>query len=235
VSTSDLIKDRLPNSLRLMLYAQILALGMALPLGMLAAYRVGTATDRLISGWSFALLSFPPVVAGPVLRYVFAVRLDWLPSIYSPAGLLDDPVDHVRNWLLPSLVLSSTLVAGYLRLLRADMAATLQGDFITMARSKGLPTGYILVRHALRPSLFSVMTAAVLNIGVLIGGTVIVETVFALPGMGDLAVQSIFRRDLQVFQIVVVIAAVLFVALNFAVDLAYALVDPRVRHARQLS
>jgi peptide/nickel transport system permease protein len=235
VGVADLIKDRLPNSLRLMVYAQFISLLVAIPLGMIAAYRVNSRTDRAISISSFAFLSFPPVVAGPILVYLFAVRWGWLPAIFSDVGFFESPWEHVKTWLLPSLVLSFSIVAGYLRLLRSDMAATLQSDFITMARAKGLTTTHILTRHALRPSLFSLMTAAAINIGALIGGSVVVETIFALPGMGDLAVQAIFRRDLQVFQLVVVISALLFVVLNFLVDLFYAVVDPRVRHARALS
>lgn len=235
VSVSDLIKDRLPNSIRLMVYAQLISLLVAIPLGMWSAYRVNTRLDRVISIASFAFLSFPPVVAGPILVYFLAVRWGWFPAIYSDTGVFSEPWQHFKTWLLPSLVLSFSIVAGYLRLLRADMAATLQSDFITMARAKGMTTSHILLRHALRPSLFSLMTAAAINIGTLIGGSIVVETIFALPGMGDLAVQAIFRRDLQVFQFVVVLLAALYVVLNFFVDLLYAVVDPRVRHARALS
>jgi peptide/nickel transport system permease protein len=120
------------------------------------------------------------------------------------------------------------------RLLRADMVGTLQNDFITMARAKGMSTARILFRHALRPSTFSLITAAAYNVGALIGGAVIVETIFALPGMGDLVVQAIFRRDFLVVQFCVVLLAVGFVVINFLVDLLYNVLDPRIRHARAL-
>ena len=227
VSAASLITDRLPNSIRLMVYAQFLSLALAMPLGMIAAYRVNSRLDRAISITSFGFLSFPPVVAGPFLVWLLAVKAGWLPAIYSDVGFFSDPWQHFKVWLLPTLVLSFSIVAGYLRLLRSDMAATLQSDFITMARAKGMTTTHILARHALRPSMFSLMTAAAINIGTLIGGSVVVEQIFALPGMGNLAVEAIFRRDLQVFQLVVVISALIYVVLNFIVDLMYAVIDAR--------
>ena len=115
------------------------------------------------------------------------------------------------------------------------MIATLQQDFITMARAKGMPTTRILFRHALRPSTFSLLTAVGLNVGALIGGAVIVEQIFDLPGMGQLTVEAVFRRDFLVVQFCVVIFAVVFVLVNFVVDLLYAVIDPRIRHARALA
>jgi peptide/nickel transport system permease protein len=122
-----------------------------------------------------------------------------------------------------------------MRLLRTDMLATLQMDFITMARAKGMSTRHILFRHAMRPSLFSLITAAAVNVGALIGGAVIVEQIFALNGMGQLTVEAIGRRDFPVVQVCVTIFAVSFVFINFLVDLAYAFIDPRIRHARALA
>ena len=126
------------------------------------------------------------------------------------------------------------LYATYMRLLRADLIATLQSDFITTARAKGLSTKRILFGHALRPSLFSLVTAAAVSTGALIGGVVIVEQVFQLNGMGRVSVESIFRREYPTVQYGVVILALVYVFVNFFVDLAYAWIDPRVRHARML-
>jgi peptide/nickel transport system permease protein len=132
---------------------------------------------------------------------------------------------------LPSIALALPLAAVYTRLLRSDMIATLQEDFVLMARSQGLPTGRILFVHALRPSSFSLLTVAGINMGALIGGAVIIEVLFALPGMGSALVGSIFVRDYLVVQGAVLVIAVGYVLINFVVDLLYAVLDPRIRHA----
>jgi peptide/nickel transport system permease protein len=162
------------------------------------------------------------------------LKLGWLPTLSKYVSPFTDPVEHFRSLVLPVVTLALAQVAVFQRLLRSDMVATLQNDYITLARAKGMSTSRILFRHALRPSTFSLITAAAVNVGALIGGAVIVETIFALPGMGDLTVQAIFRRDFLVVQFCVVIFAVGFVLVNFAVDLLYNVLDPRIRHARAL-
>jgi peptide/nickel transport system permease protein len=136
---------------------------------------------------------------------------------------------------LPALTLAAAETAVYLRLLRTDMIATLQEDYITMAKAKGMPNRRILVRHAFRPSTFSLVTVAGLNMGRLIGGTLIIEVIFALNGLGKYLVDAIFRRDYIAVQGAVVVIAVGYVLINFAVDMLYAVIDPRVRHARALA
>ena len=135
---------------------------------------------------------------------------------------------------MPTITIAIPLYATYMRLLRADLIATLQSDFITTARAKGLSTKRILFGHALRPSLFSLVTAAAVSTGALIGGVVIVEQTFQLNGMGRVTVEGIFKREYPTVQYGVVILALVYVFVNFFVDLAYAWIDPRVRHARAL-
>jgi peptide/nickel transport system permease protein len=234
VKVTTLISQRLPVTLYLMFYAMLLSLIIAIPLGIWTAYRANRPTDRIVSSISFAFLSIPNYILGVVLVFIFSLKLGWLPTLSKYVSPWTDPVEHFRSLVLPVVTLAVAQVAVFQRLLRADMVATLQNDFITLARAKGMSTSRILFRHALRPSTFSLITAAAVNVGALIGGAVIVETIFALPGMGDLTVQAIFRRDFLVVQFCVVIFAVGFVLVNFLVDLLYNVLDPRIRHARAL-
>jgi peptide/nickel transport system permease protein len=207
----------------------------AIPLALWSAYRQDGIFDRSTSTAAFGLLSLPVYILGVFLVLVFSVHLKWLPAIWHNVSFFSDPTAYVKNWLLPSVTLAVGLFAGYMRLLRSDLIATLQSDYITMARAKGMSTPHILFRHALRPSSFSIMTAAAVNIGALIGGSIIIEQIFAINGIGTLTVQSIFIRDYEVVQICVAIFAVIYVLSNFVVDLAYAWLDPRIRHARALA
>jgi peptide/nickel transport system permease protein len=235
VPVVDLVSDRLPVSMALMVYSIFFSLVISIPLGIAMAYRANTMVDRSLSTGAFALLSVPNYIMAVLLVYLFAFQLDWLPATSNYVPLATDPVEHFRALALPVLTLTIGLLAVFTRLLRSDMIATLQSDFITMARAKGMPTRRILFRHALRPSLFSLITAAALQVGALIGGTVIVEQIFALPGMGSLTVEAIFRRDFLTVQICVVVLAIVVVLVNFFVDILYALIDPRIRHARALA
>jgi peptide/nickel transport system permease protein len=235
VPVTDLISQRLPVSFSLMLYALTLSLLIAIPLGVLTAYRANTVTDRAVSTFTFGLLSVPSYIMGVLLVFLFALKLDWFPAQSKYYSIFDSPSEHFRNMVLPVLTLAFGEVAIFQRLLRADMAATLQNDFITLARAKGMPNRKVLFRHALRPSTFSLITAAAVNVGALIGGAVIVEQIFGLPGMGQLTVEAVFRRDFLVVQICVVIFAVAFVLVNFLVDVLYSVIDPRIRHARALA
>jgi len=231
----DLVQERLPVSIVVMLYAQILALAFAIPLASWAAFRSGRVFDRATNTAAFVLLCTPNLVLGVVLALVFAVRFGWFPATSRDVSLFDDPVEHFKAYALPVITLAAGLFAGYFRLLRSDMSATLQQDFITLARAKGMPTRTILLRHALRPSCFSLLTAAAVNTGALIGGAFVVEYLFQLNGMGLLTVDAISRRDYAVVQVCVAVLALVFVLVNFAVDLFYAVLDPRVRHARALA
>jgi peptide/nickel transport system permease protein len=229
------VKTALPISLLLMLYAQVLALAVALPLGVLTAYRAGSWLDRLINSAAFAFLAIPSFVLALILAYYVGTR--WRLWGILPTGYVkfsDDPVQHFRQMALPTISLAVGQIAVYMRLLRSDMIATLQEDFITMAKAKGLKPGRILWRHALRPSSLTLLTVAGLNVGTLIGGAVVLETIFQLPGMGSLIAEAILRRQYVALQSFVAILAIGYVAINFLVDILYAVLDPRIRHARAI-
>lgn len=228
IPVTDAIIHRLPVSIQLMLAAQLIALGLAIPGGIITAYQSGTKLDRWTTGGAFALVSVPHFVLGLLFIFLFALRLGWLPATgWIP--LTENPIQSIRHTILPAVTMSLGVMAVYQRLLRSDMISTLQEDFITMARSKGLPTWHILSRHALRPSSFSLITLAGVNTGRLIGGSVIVEVLFVIPGLGQLLIQSIYLRDFVMVQGVVLFIAVSYVLINIIVDLLYAVLDPRVR------
>lgn len=225
---STMIADRLPVTLELIALTQVLALALAVPAGILAAYRSRTRVDGALGALSIGLLSMPAFVAGIVLIYVFSVGLGWLPaSGYSP--LSDGLLANLSTLLLPALTLALAEFPIYMRLLRADMIATLQQDFILVARAKGLSVREILFGHALRPSSLSLVTVVGINLGRLVGGAVIIETLFALPGVGQMLVTAVYQHDHFVIQGVVLVIAASFVLVNLAVDLTYAALDPRVR------
>jgi len=235
-SVSDLLSHNLVPTLQLMLYATVLALALAIPLGILSAYKADTWFDKGVNTAAFGLLALPNYILGVLLVFLFAGQglLDWLPSS-TYVEFSDDPYEHFRHMVLPTIALAAGQLAVYMRLLRTDMIATLQEDYIGVARAKGMPTRRILLRHALRPSSFSLLTVAAINIGTLIGGTIVIEQVFTIAGLGTLLVRAIFTRDYLVVQGAIVIVAVGFVLVNFLVDVLYAVLDPRIRHARSLS
>jgi peptide/nickel transport system permease protein len=235
-SVSELLTHRLTPTLQLMAYATFLALAIAVPFGILTAYKADTWFDKIVNTLAFGLLSVPNFILGVLLIFLFAGQglLDWLPSS-TYVKFADDPYEHFRHMILPSVALAAGQIAVYMRLLRTDMIATLQEDFIGVARAKGMPTRRILLRHALRPSSFSLLTVAAINIGQLIGGTIVIEQIFTINGLGSLIVRSIFTRDYLVVQGAIIIVAVGFVTVNFLVDVLYAVLDPRIRHARALS
>jgi peptide/nickel transport system permease protein len=227
----EAIKQRLPVTLELLILSQLLAIAISVPLGILSAYRPDGVVDRVTTTTSFGALAAPAYVSGVFLVYVLAIRFHLFPAIgFSRLG--DGLGANLRSVFLPVLTLALPEIASYVRLLRSDMIATLQEDYITMAKAKGLPTSYILLRHALRPSSFSVVTVAGLNFGRLIGGTLIVEVLFGMAGIGAFTIQSIFIKDYPAVQGCVLVIAVGYVFANFMVDMSYAAIDPRVRHAR---
>ncbi|MCG5212784.1 ABC transporter permease [Streptosporangium sp. KLBMP 9127] len=226
----EALVDRLPVTLELLVVAQVISLALAVPLAVAAARRAGGAIDQALTTLSFGMLSTPVFVLGVVLILVFAVHLRMLPATgWTPISV--DPYWNFLSVLLPSITLAVGQLAVYSRLLRTDLIATLQEDYITLARARGLSPRRILWRHALRPSAISLITAIGLNLGGLIGGAVIIETLFGLPGIGRLIVDSIFARDYLTVQGGVVLISVGYVLVNFAVDLVYAAVDPRIRRA----
>lgn len=224
------VGDALPVSLLLMLYAQVLALVIAIPVGVFAAYRQDTWFDRLSNTSAFAMLAIPTFALGFVLQYYLGVVLGWADT-GGYTSITESLTGHVRSMVLPTVTLAVGQIAIYMRLLRSDMIATLQQDFIMMAKSKGITTGRVLFRHALRPSSLTLLTIAGLNVGTLIGGALIIEVVFNIPGMGYLLAQTIATRQIVAFQSIVAIIAIFYVVVNFGVDLLYTVLDPRIRNA----
>lgn len=227
-SVSAILGKRIPVSVSLMLYAQLLAIALAVPIAVWSAYRADGWFDRSSTTASFALISVPNFALGVLLLYFLAVRSQVFPARYLDATLLD----RVRSMFLPALTLALPAAATYMRLLRTDLIKTLQDDFITTARAKGLPSWRILVRHALRPSSFSLVTVVGLQVGALLGGALVVENIFSIPGVGKAVVDAVFRKDYLVVQSIVLLIATAYVVVNFLVDALYVLLDPRVRSVR---
>jgi peptide/nickel transport system permease protein len=225
------VLDRLPVSLELMVMAEGAGLLIGIPLAILCAVKSGSAVDRFLTGLAFGKLSLPSFLVAILLIYLFAVQLGWLPATgYVPFA--EDPLGNLRSFVLPALTLAFAEWPVLMRVLRSDMIATLQENYIAMAKAKGLKPARILLVHALKPSSLTLVTVTGINIGRLIGGALIVETIFALPGVGRLLVGAIYARDFIIMQGVVLFVAAGFVIVNFIVDMLYAVLDPRIRHGR---
>ncbi|NKY59101.1 ABC transporter permease [Nocardia flavorosea] len=227
-SVTTAITERLPVTFQLAAMSLVIALVSAVFLAVISVMRPGSPVDRGTAALSSVFLSVPAFVAGPVLIYFFAVELGWAPvagwnRIGDGIGL------NLQSALLPAIAMSLMEIAAFHRLLRTDLMTTLREDFIGAARAKGMNEWYVMFRHALRPSSFSLITLAGINLGRLIGGTVIVETLFSLPGLGQLLASSIVSRDLIMVQGIVAFMAVVYVVINILVDSSYELIDPRVR------
>lgn len=225
VETKQLVQDRFPQTLKLVIYAQVIALGIAIPWGVASARRANRAFDRGSTIGSFGLLSIPNFALGVLLLWLFALRWEIFPAAYDDESYLQ----QLKSLTLPAAALGLGLAATYQRLLRTDLITTLQDDFVHMARAKGMPTSWIMYRHALRPSLFSVITVFGVNTGALIGGSLVIEQIFFIPGVGAAIVEAILRQDQPVVVVLVALVAVAFVVINFFVDLLYGWLDPRVR------
>jgi peptide/nickel transport system permease protein len=225
------VTERFPVSFELMILAEIVGLAIGVPLAIVCAARSGGAFDRFMTGSAFAMLSLPAFLSAILLIYFFAVELRWLPATgYVPFA--EDPLGNLRSFVLPALTLAFAEWPVLMRVLRSDMIATLQEDYIAMAKAKGLRPARILLVHALKPSSLTLVTVTGINIGRLIGGALIVEVIFALPGIGRLLVGAIYARDFIILQGVVLFVATGFVIVNFIVDMLYAVLDPRIRHGR---
>jgi peptide/nickel transport system permease protein len=232
IPTTTSLSQRLPASLQLMVMAQVISLLISVPLALFSAYRANSRADKAITASAFGLISIPGFALAVFLVYIFSIQLGWFPAIgYDRITGPDGIGANLKSVALPVAVLAAGLTAVYTRLLRSDLIATLQEDFVLMARSKGLPTWHILLRHALRPSSFSLLTVFGINFGTLIGGSIIVEVFFSIPGVGSLAIEQILKREYLVVQGVVLMIATVFVVINFITDLLYGLLDPRVRRA----
>lgn len=231
VPVTDMLGVALPRTLLLMIYVTVLSLLLSVPLGLYLAYRAETRVDRTISNVLFGLASLPNFAVGLGLAFLLGVKLNWLPVLgYVP--IAEGVVEHLKSMIMPTLSLAIGLVATFSRLLRVDTIATLKEDFVTMASSKGLSNAWILWRHVFRPSSSTLLTSAALNMASLIGGAVIIETVFALNGFGMLLTVSLATRQYLAIQSLVALVAIAYMVFNLIVDLLYAVVDPRVASHR---
>jgi peptide/nickel transport system permease protein len=226
-----IVKTSLPRSLLLMVYVQILTLLIAVPLGIYTAYRAGTRVDGIANGIAFGLFSIPAYVAATLMILFLSVQHQLLPS-EGWVAITPSPIEHFKHLVMPVLAITIGQFAIYARLLRTDMVATLQEDYILMAKSKGISDRRILWRHALRPSSLTLLTVAGLNVGSLISGALIIEVIFHLNGIGYQLQQAIATRQYIALQDFVAVIAIVYVLVNFAVDALYRILDPRIRGAR---
>jgi len=223
---SDLVLSRVPISLSLAGYAMGLAAVITITFGILAAVTKGRWPDQLIRiGFLFALTT-PSFWFGILLILLFGLTLHWFPV----AGFGETLPQHIWYLFLPALTLALQLSAVLIRNLRGQIILTLRSDYVRTARAKGLPGSLVLLRHVLRNALLSTVTIFGLQFGFLVGGTIVVETVFAVPGMGQLLISSITARDYPVVQAITVVSAFLVIVVNLAVDLSYSFLDPRVTY-----
>lgn len=225
---SDTISQRLPVTAQLAFMSIFISVMVAIPVGVLGAYKQGRWPDTVSSAGVQVALSIPNFIFGIFLIWLFAVQLNWLPA--SNWNRLSDGVfDNLKTSILPAISLALAQMALFSRLVRSDMMATLRENYILSARAKGLSDRYILFRHALRPSSLSLMTIVGISFGALLGGTVVIESLFAVPGLGFSLIAAINGRDILVIQGITVFIAAMFVIINTVVDLLYAVLDPRIR------
>ncbi len=226
-SVTHIIATGAPVDLELIIISQVIAVAVAVPLALITSRKPNKALDNISTTSTFGLLALPPFVVAPVLVAVFAVGLGWFPATgYTP--ITQSLATNIHEMILPSVAITAGSIAVYYRLLRSDLISTLQMDFITMARSKGLSSQRIMWRHAFRPSSFSLLAGAGINIGALIAGTFVVELLFALPGIGYALVYATEQRDYLVVQGISLVVAVAYVILQFVIDFVFTIVDPRV-------
>jgi peptide/nickel transport system permease protein len=226
---TTMIAQRVEPTLSLMLVTLLLSIVVSVPIGVLAAWKAGTWIDRSIMGFAVFGFSVPVFVVGYLLAYIFALELEWLPvQGYTP--ITQGLAPWLANLILPSIALGCVYIALIARITRATMLEVLQQDYIRTARAKGLAQGPILFIHALKNASVPIVTVIGIGIALLIGGAVVTESVFAIPGLGRLTVDAILRRDYPVIQGVVLLFSFVYVLVNLGIDLIYTLIDPRIRY-----
>jgi len=222
------ITARLSVTGELAIVAVFMSVFLAIPLGIASAYKQGKVVDNSISSFVQFILSIPPFVVGIFLIWLFALKVGVLPAT-GWTRISESISGNIENIILPASALALSQLAVFTRLVRADMISTLQENYVLSARAKGLTDGYVLFRHAFRPSSLSLITVVGLNIGALLGGTVVIEQLFAIPGLGRKLLEAINTRDIMVIQGIVLFISAVYVIINTAVDLIYMVVDPRIR------
>ena len=226
---SRMIAQRIEPTLSLCVVTLILAISIAVPMGVIAAWKQGTTIDRAVMAFAVLGFSVPVFVVGYVLAYIFALELDWLPvQGYTP--FREGFFPWLENLILPAVALGGVYIALIARITRATMLEVLQQDYIRTARAKGAGQRSILFLHALKNAAVPIVTVIGIGLALLIGGAVVTESVFAIPGLGRLTVDAILRRDYPVIQGVVLLFSFVYVLVNLMIDLLYTLFDPRIRY-----
>jgi peptide/nickel transport system permease protein len=223
-----LILERVEPTLALSVSTMIFAVLLAVPMGVLAAWRAGTWLDQLIMAVSVLAFSVPVFLIGYGLVIGFALSLDLLP-VQGFVSLLEDPAAFLRHLILPTLTLGLVYTALLARITRATMLEVLNEDFIRTARAKGLAESRVLILHALKNASVPIVTTIGVGLALLIGGVVVTESVFAIPGIGRLTIEAVLQRDYPVIQGVILVVAGVYVLVNLAIDLTYSALDPRIR------
>ncbi len=226
---TELIMQRVEPTLSLMVVTLLMAVAVAVPIGVVAAWQAGTWIDRLIMAFSVFGFSVPVFVVGYLLAYFFALELDWLPvQGYTPIASGFWP--WLENLILPAIALGFIYIALIARITRATMLEVLSQDYIRTARAKGVGQGGVLFLHALKNAAVPIVTVIGIGVALLIGGAVVTESVFAIPGLGRLTIDAIVRRDYPLIQGLVLMFSFVYVLVNLGIDLIYTLLDPRIRY-----
>ncbi len=226
---TEALIGRAQPTLLLMVYSLAIAMAIGIPAGIISAIKQNSLIDRLVMIFAISGVAIPNFVLGIFLILFFAVMLGWLPT-GQYTSITEDPVDHFRRMAMPAFSLGFSSAALLARLVRSSMLDTLKEDYVRTAYAKGVAFKNVINRHALRNALIPVITVIGYSIGTLLGGAVVTETVFSLPGMGRLVVQSIARRDFPVIQGAVMLIAAGYVVANLIVDILYVYIDPRIRY-----
>ena len=224
-----LIKQRLEPTLSLMVLTLLLAIVVAVPMGVIAAWKAGSWLDRLLMAFAVAGFSVPVFVVGYLLAYVFALTFDWLP-VQGYTSLSHGLWPWLEHLILPAIALGFVYIALIARITRATMLEVLSQDYVRTARAKGVGQVSILFLHALKNAAIPIVTVIGIGVALLIGGAVVTESVFAIPGLGRLTIDAIVRRDYPVIQGIVLMFSFVYVLVNLAVDLIYTALDPRIRY-----
>jgi peptide/nickel transport system permease protein len=228
-SVASLIGERLEPTASLAFFTLLLAILIAVPLGVIAAYRQGSWIDRIIMGFSVLGFSVPVFVIGYILIYIFAIWLNWLP-VQGYQRISEGVGGWALRLILPSIALSVIYIALIARMTRASMLEVLSEDYIRTARAKGQIETKVLFQHALKNAAIPIVTVIGISVALLIGGVVVTETVFTIPGLGRLTVDAVLARDYPTIQAVILLFSFVYVLVNLIIDLVYSLLDPRIRY-----
>ncbi len=228
---TDMIRNRFPISFALAFAAMFVALAVALPVGVVSAFKHNSFFDYGSMLVAIAGLSIPNFALALFFIYIFAVELHWFPITgMARANLFDDPFGTIRTYVLPTIALAATQAAIFARLMRSSILDVLNQDYIRTAYAKGLTSRKVLMRHALKNGLIPVITIAGINFAYLVGSTITIEYIFAIPGLGTALIQAVTNRDFPVIQGFTLFVAVFFIFVNILADVVYTLVDPRIRY-----